>query len=380
MMRVLLFLFSNNFFSYANYIVLIMMVYEIIVRRKLSIVKTPAFAFLVAGSLMFMLLSLYNSYEISASTFMLRFVTPIFLFYIGYTRGLLGYDSLKLDILVIMFATLIHGLLNVLTNRNVNVLLINGRPYQDIYGGPISATLQNLMFVLSSSLLFYFLVYEKKKKLKIIAIIAILCGVYGSIANASRTLLYVTALVFFMCLFLHMILTHNIVSGIMRAVIICIVLYLIVILVVWLNLFGVQEWFMNTPLGRREATALPSSSVSQNMRWKYAGDILALLPQYPLGKIPYGNYAHNLWVDIAKETGIIPFVLYILFAVASLAEGVKYFFLEKKNPERAVTIAAVMVAYLLVFFTEPIMEGSPMTFAIFCFIVGGVSSLRRRTN
>ena len=379
MMRILLFLFSNNFFSFANYIAFFMLGYEVFINRRIALVKvkTPAFLFLVVGSLAFMTISMYNGYDLTSSTFCLRFIVPILLFYIGYTRGMKGFESLKVDVYWISFATFIHGFLNVITNRNVNILTIAGRQYQDIYGGPISATLQNLFFVLSSALFFYFLVYEKRKSLKIIGVFATLGGVYGSIANASRTLLYVTVLIFIMCLFLHLVLTHNIASGIIRGIIVVCGILLIVFTIMWLDLFGVQEWFVNTALGQRELTSVVRNSISQNSRWVYAGDILELLPQYPLGNMPYNHFAHNLWVDIAKETGVIPFILYIAFVIAALFEGGKYFFNVKGESEKAIFIAAIIVAHVLVFFTEPIMEGSPLMFAIFCFIVGGVSSLTK---
>ena len=114
-----------------------------------------------------------------------------------------------------------------------------------------------------------------------------------------------------------------------------------------------------------------SSSVSQNLRWGYASDILKLLPSYPLGNIPYAHYAHNLWVDIAKETGIIPFILYILFCVISAVTVITYLKRSNFDREKVIFVSSIFVASILVFFTEPVMEGSPMTFGIFCFVVGG---------
>lgn len=380
MVKILLFLFSSNFFSYANYMMILLLIYEVVIKRHFVLikVKTSTFVYLIVASLSFMFFSIYNGYEISTSSFILKFIAPIVLYYIGFVRGLSGYKLWKTDVIVIMFATFTHGFLNVIVNRNVNVLQIAGRQYQDIYGGAISATLQNLMFVLSSALLFYFFVYEKNKILKILGVFAALAGAYGSIANASRTLLYVIVIVFFMCLFLHLMLNANAITGFIRGCMIASGILIVLLVVVWLNLFGIQEWFAGTALGQREATATSTSSVAQNLRWTYAGDILRLLPKYPLGNVPYLHYAHNLWVDIAKEGGIIPFVLYILFAIFSVFEGVRYMWKKREENEKVIFVAAIFAANILVFFTEPIMEGSPMTFSIFCFLVGGVSSLLKK--
>lgn len=381
MIRVLLFLLANNFFTYANYFMILILLYDTLIKRRLVIPKIRNINFfcLVIASFSFMLLSEYNRYEISISSFTLKFVLPICMFYIGYTRGLNGFNSWKMDVIVIMFATFIHGFLNVVTNRNTNILLIAGRQYQDIYGGAISATLQNLMFVLSSALLFYFLIYEKNSKLKFLGIFAAFAGAYGSIANASRTLLYVIALVFFVCLFLNFILKYNAFEGIVRGAVIASGMVIVLLFIMWIDLFGIQEWFAQSALGQREATVVASSSVSQNLRWGYASDMLKMLPDYPLGNIPYAHYAHNLWVDIAKETGIITFVLYILFCVVSVVTVISYFKKNHFKRDKVIFVSSIVMAHILVFFTEPVMEGSPMTFGIFCFIVGGVSSLLTKT-
>ena len=115
--------------------------------------------------------------------------------------------------------------------------------------------------------------------------------------------------------------------------------------------------------------------MSQNLRWGYSRDILRMIPMYPMGNIPYGHYAHNLWVDIAKESGIIPFVLYILYSISALIDLIKYVKKNKSNSANVVFVVSIFTAHILVFFTEPIMEGSPMTFSFFCFIIGGISAI-----
>jgi hypothetical protein len=68
------------------------------------------------------------------SSFFLRFIAPIALFYVGIFRGGKGVNRFKNDMLIIGFAEFIHGFLNVIMNRNIIVLEMEGRQYQDIYG------------------------------------------------------------------------------------------------------------------------------------------------------------------------------------------------------------------------------------------------------
>lgn len=375
-----LLLYSNNFFSLANYIMIIMLLYEVIIKRKCKIlkIKSLVFVLLILSSLSYLLIYINNGYDLAMSTMLLRFIGPIVLFYLGYNKGLNGYDLFKKDIYILAFGSFLHGLFNVIKNINVNILEIAGRQYQDIYGGTISATLQNLFFVLNIALFFYFIFYEKDLKIKIIGILSGLFGIYGTILNASRTLLYLFVIIFAICSLIHLILKHGKTSGFLKIIMYACILIIFVNLILWLDLFGINEWFSNTALGQREISSNSDSSFSQNLRWTYAFDILKLLPRYPFGNIPYEHYAHNLWLDIAKETGIIPFVLYILFVIISLKEVIKYLFKLNKCSEKIIFIISIVVPYILVFFTEPIMIGAPMIFSTYSFIIGGIIAQKNR--
>lgn len=373
---ILLFMFSNNFFLGANYFSLAMLIYEIFHKGYFSLkkIKNYNFYILILASLSYMLLSLYNGYYTSLSSYCLKFISPIILFYVGYLKGVRGYNYWKKNILIIMFASFIHGFLNMLFNRNVNILLIAGRQYRDIYGGTISATLQNLMFILSSSLFFYFLVCEKNKKIKISGIFLGIAGAYCSIVSASRTMLVLMILVFFISLVVYLSLKHNMIVSISYIGFITFFILIIFGIIISLNLFGIKGWFEGTALAQRMLTSSTSNGISENLRWKYSWDILKMLIDYPLGNIPYSHYAHNLWIDIAKEVGIIPFILYIVFFISNSKDMYCYCLKNKKYKGRVVFIISVFVSYILVFFTEPVMEGLPIIFCMFCFICGGISS------
>ena len=380
MIRILLFLFANNFFNLANYIMLTLLVYDIFInnRRKIFNIKSIAYVFLILASITYLFLSLYNKLEINISSFLLKFLCPLVLFYIGYSRGKQGYKIWSKDILIITLGTFMHGFLNIIKNRNINVLLIAGRQYHDIYGGVISGTLQNLTFVLSSGLLFYFIMYEKSKMIKIFGIIMVLLAGYGSIVNASRTILYIILIAFFICLFLHLILKYKIFKGMLYGIGVSFSLIFLSLLVFWLDMFKIQERFAKTALGQRNAAARASSSILKNVRWKYALDLLKMLPEYPLGNMPYDHYAHNLWIDIGKETGILPFIFYISFSILSVIQMVKFCLKNKHDTKKIIFVVGIFIPNIFVFFTEPIMQGSQLTFSIFCFIIGGLVAFKKK--
>jgi hypothetical protein len=206
---------------------------------------------------------------------------------------------------------------------------------------------------------------------------AIVGGLYGTIANASRTLLYLTVICFILALLMYSVLYYRENKAVkvwMRVF----ASLAIVGIAMWLDLFHMAEWFANTALGQRFTGKAIGNGISNNLRLLYTRDLLKLLPKYPMGDLPYSHYAHNFWVDIAKEAGVIPFALYILFNISSLRVVARVLKIKNIGKECKVFIASVTVAYFIVFFSEPIMIGSPQIFAIFCFMIGCLTSIVKK--
>lgn len=376
MEEILLLLYANNFFNLANYILLVLL--ALFLRKskgKIFVPRNGAFVFLLIASLTYMVFYIRNFGMPSSTLFFLRFLAPILMYYYGVMIGKDGTQRLRRCILYIGIGGFIHGALNVVTNRNVNFLLINGRQYNDIYGGYISGTLQSLYFVIMCSLLFNFIFEGKNKWMKLGGVFCVLIGLYGSISNASRTPIYVTVLVFIAGILIYQHEKTNFISAIARTSGIVLGLALIAILIVWFDLFHVKEWYAGTSLGRRAVMyAKAGNTLTDNDRWTYASDILKMLPSNPFGNVSYPNFAHNLWVDVAKEAGVVPFLAYIGFALSAIRIGVKLFNDKQIQIFDKIFFIAVLVGLFMVFFTEPIMQGSPITFSFFCFIVGGVAT------
>lgn len=93
---------------------------------------------------------------------------------------------------------------------------------------------------------------------------------------------------------------------------------------------------------------------------------------HPLGweAHEFGNfqYSHNLWLDAARVTGIIPLIFLAIFTIQSISLILKvirsssYFF--------NINVASTFIGLLAIFFVEPIIEGLPSALIIFCFLIG----------
>jgi hypothetical protein len=81
------------------------------------------------------------------------------------------------------------------------------------------------------------------------------------------------------------------------------------------------------------------------------------------------DYVHNLWLDVAYDTGIVPFTLLLIFHGSHLSRFIKLF-KSSLSLTMALTIICLSVSFLATFFIEPSLNFSPMYFATSCFFLG----------
>lgn len=99
--------------------------------------------------------------------------------------------------------------------------------------------------------------------------------------------------------------------------------------------------------------------------------------EYPLGNMPnYISYAHNLWFDCARVAGIIPFTI-LLYLMYKYTKNV-FIICKNKNIPLLCKLSMVLtfLALLTVFSSEPVLEGIPMVFGLYCLLFGISSVLR----
>ena len=103
-------------------------------------------------------------------------------------------------------------------------------------------------------------------------------------------------------------------------------------------------------------------------RWTAA---LQNLFKYPFGwnlDAPEYGYAHNLWLDIARVSGIFPF---IFFVVATVISYRKFFRLLKLKDQAIVPLLlGLNVCFLLSAMVEPVIEAVPLYFYLYLMLWG----------
>ncbi len=341
---------------------------------RMSLPSPGCLALLALCSLFHFMLTIKNNVDMR---FLDQFICPLALFYLGSNVPAKRFDVFRKYAYALAFGSFVHGAANMYINRGIDVLALQGRSYNDIFSNPINATLQNLYYLMTSAMLFYCVKYEKKRYLYYTGIICALVCIWDSIHNASRTMIVVTMGIFLMAALADAMKRKRAAKVIMKWAI-CLFAGVVAAGFLFLNnVVGIRDAFMSSSLGQRFASG-GSADAMETGRWEFAMDIFSLLPSYPMGNIPYSDYAHNLWLDVALEVGIIPFILYVAFTLSAVLMLIRVYILNRTSLQEISFMVSVMAAMLLSFFTEPIMQGIPLLFAFFCFYAGRIAMLNKR--
>ena len=93
--------------------------------------------------------------------------------------------------------------------------------------------------------------------------------------------------------------------------------------------------------------------------------------RFPFGwdvEEPQYGYAHNLWIDIARVSGIIPFVFFLIVTFMSYYKLLKMLMLK----DMAITplILGLHICFFLSLFVEPVIEALPLYFYLYLMLWG----------
>lgn len=108
---------------------------------------------------------------------------------------------------------------------------------------------------------------------------------------------------------------------------------------------------------------------ARTVRWSYA---FKYIFSYPLGWkskiIPFNLQAHNMWLDIARCSGIIPMCFILVPSISSLYDS--YCLYKIKNNTLVALIICLNITTFLSIMVEPMIESCLVYFFITCYIWG----------
>ena len=131
----------------------------------------------------------------------------------------------------------------------------------------------------------------------------------------------------------------------------------------------VDESIIDAYINRSDTVGNSLEGNSRFDRWSFALQHVFIDPFGWASNSSYQTvYAHNLWLDVARYAGILPFAFLIIATVKAMKQVVCIF--KKNNSELAALFIGLNICLFLTCMVEPIMEGSSITFYFSCFIWG----------
>jgi O-antigen ligase len=114
-----------------------------------------------------------------------------------------------------------------------------------------------------------------------------------------------------------------------------------------------------------------STAGGRSWKWEKSAEYIFTKP---IGwQIDDIGLSHNLWLDTARVSGILGFFLLALFTIKTTIASFKKI-LQKYSNKESYNLEGLLLIYILafnlLFFVEPIMEGYFSCFTMFCFIAG----------
>ncbi len=265
-----------------------------------------------------------------------------------------------------------HYLLNYLSSAQTD-----SRNTIDFWTGtPLSATCQAAMACLMVAVAIAVLYTTPRMSQRIGALIVILSIFMYNLVLSGRTLIFIAVFVALGCLaFLW--LTDSGRRTKLRPVAVILCLAVGIYIVLSRNMFGVQEKLLSSNLVQRFLNASNEkifTSGRGDSKIFYVENFRSSLWGGQKIRQLCGSYAHDLYLDTYDEAGIVALLAVAIFVVRSSLCAFRFIRDTRVEIITRAIILAVFLASLLEFMVEPILQGTPWLFAMFCFICGLIKS------
>lgn len=269
----------------------------------------------------------------------------------------------------------IHGTLNAASNFKNFGWDLPGRVLPDFWTQePLTATLQGTLFVPLAGFVFYALWsgsgHHTRRVLLTMSAVSIAVGY--NLATASRTLFVVGALTFGVLLLAALRTRPRAALGLSFIAGVALLLY-------YQDILRIRSLAEGTPLARRMAQA-NTTALGEDPRFERWQYFFGHFWDYTKGGGQFraaNGYAHNLWLDVYDVAGLPSLILLLCFSLSALALMVRVIRSPLVASPVKFLIGGQLFALLAQFMTEPILDGVPYLFALFCLMVGATDGLLR---
>lgn len=198
----------------------------------------------------------------------------------------------------------------------------------------------------------------QRKWLGVFTVLATMFFCYTSLATRSRMSIVIFAIVFVMQIFIFILFEGKIIKKIISskkawALIAIIVFLLTAVFFVIKDTSVVGDFIYN--FGK-------DGGILNNIRFTAQRQALSQLFTYPMGGMQMDlileGYCHNTWLDMANESGLIPFFAFAAYTVVTLYETVCFVRVKGISTEAKLIVLGMYASFFLLFTVEPALEAS----------------------
>lgn len=379
-LNLFLFLFCFGFYSFGNYIPLLLIPYFIFSvisnQKKLRLFYLTEFFILFFSLFYSNMLAIFDLMPIDS--LIGRALYPIVFFVVGYCIfDFNGKEKIPAFFIIIPCSLSAYGLLSYIHTVDKYgsiedaVFTLQARAVEGFWeSNVISATGLNSYFALTIALFPIFLNKPSKIGLNKIyyfmLLFSFIASVFVSMVMANRTAFLVLIFSFLMYFIFVCKFRVNLYS-LLKLIIFMIFLAFLYML----NFLNVKFFIESSAIYSR----FTESDNADDPRLKAWADGLKSVLDNPWGghlaNIDVG-YAHNLWIDIAVDGGVGPAFLMIFITFLSVYSIFNFFSI--KNSDRLIKIifTGFFSSLLVVFMIEPVMQGLFKIFLIYLLILGSL--------
>ena len=278
-------------------------------------------------------------------------------------------------ITILAFAMAFHALLNYFYNIRIGTIFSTGRS-DDIWSGELSgATGQAMNYAMFTSISFWLIFTQPKRRLRFVSAAVLLCGILHMIQMGNRTSLLLVGISAGLNLLIIFTKRRNArQSGIMLVLLmaviaVCVVLYM-------RDAWGLRSYIEGSYLFYRIDRYRKSFfAIIENSRFSHKGEYIRQMPGYLWGGTKLrnevvGTYAHDLWLDIFDEAGILTLTALLAYTIGAFGRIWKVRKVFDVSEGEATCLISYAVILLAQFFVEPIWQGAPMLFCSFVLVDG----------
>lgn len=338
---------------------------------------------LISFSLLYSLAIYYYNFA-SPLSILGKLIYPIMFLLLGYNIVSLKYDMkykiIRHFLLIFIISLSSYGIISLINTLQIygNIegvfSALGGRVAVDFWNGNlISATSLNSFLSLGLALLPILFLSVKKNEvslfMKLLVMIVFTLSLYASLQVSSRT----GVLIIGVSIIFHLFYIEKLTKRKVRRFTYFIISIGALIFLYSLNFFNIKSEITNSYIYER----LVTTDLRNDSRINAWGEAFNGLFTYPLGGREATlslNYAHNIWLDIGYDTGIIPTILFVILSFLVTVELIK--FIRTDHPILLKSLVLCMSsAFLVIFLLEPVLQGLGVYFTIFCFLIGAVTKV-----